>query len=309
MPEGDIVWLTCHRLDRALAGRTLTRSDFRVPSLATTDLAGREVLTAAPRGKHLMIRISGGLTIHSHLRMDGAWRIFAQGRRWAGPGYEIRAVLGVQGIDAVGYRLPVLEVISTERENDVVGHLGPDLLGPDWDADEAVRRLSAQPQRSIGEALLDQRNLAGIGTVYRAEILFLQGIHPRTPVSEVRDLRRICQRVQTIMAGNRGSFDQITTGDRRPGRAHWVYGRAGRPCRRCGSPIEVEEFGPTGQERLSYWCPHCQPAPAGINESADRSGSRVDRQIRRTAARSPRAATPGSSGARPGPDRRQPGSR
>ncbi|SDS82038.1 DNA-formamidopyrimidine glycosylase family protein [Microlunatus soli] len=260
MPEGDIVWLTCRRLHLALAGRALTRSEFRTPALATTDLTGAAVLAVVPRGKHLLIRLSGGYTVHNHLRMDGAWRIYREGRRWAGPSHEIRAVLGVAGATAVGYRLPVLEMIRTDQESAVLGHLGPDLLGADWDIGEAVRRLRTQSARSVGEALLDQRNLAGIGTIYRAEVLFLQGIHPRMPVDRVGDLERLCERAHQLMMSNRGSFDQSTTGDRRPGRTHWVYGRAGRPCRRCGTPIRSEEFGPDNQERLSYWCPHCQPA-------------------------------------------------
>lgn len=261
MPEGDIVWLACRRLDRVLAGNRLTRTEFRIPALATTDLTGREVLAAVSRGKHLLIRLSDGLTVHSHLRMDGAWRIYPEHRQWAGPTHEIRVVLGVAGATAIGYRLPVLEVIRTQREDQVVGHLGPDLLGPDWDADEAVRRLVQQRDRAVGEALLDQRNLAGIGTIYRAEVLFLQGIHPRTPVGQVTDLQRLCDRAHQLMMSNRGGVDQSTTGDRRPGRTHWVYGRAGRPCRRCGKVIMTEHFGPGGQERVSYWCPHCQPLP------------------------------------------------
>lgn len=261
MPEGDIVWRTCTLLHQALAGRSLTRCEFRVPRLATTDLTGTAVTEVVPRGKHLLTRFGNGWTLHSHLQMDGAWRIFADGVRWTGgPAHEIRAVLGVDGSTAVGYRLPVLELIKTDREPDIVGHLGPDLLGPDWDLAEAVRRLRARPDRAVGEALLDQRNLAGIGTVYRAEILFLQGINPRTPVGAVPDLERVCERVRQLMIKNRTGYEQNTTGDRRPGRTHWVYGRGGHPCRRCGTGIMVEEFGPEGRERLSYWCPHCQPA-------------------------------------------------
>jgi endonuclease VIII len=260
VPEGDIVWATCRRLHQALAGKVLTRCEFRIPSLATVDLTGTLVTEVISRGKHLLTRFGNGLTLHSHLQMDGAWRIYPDGRRWSGgPAYEIRAVLGVPGSTAVGYRLPVLELIKTDRESDVLGHLGPDLLGGDWDLAEAVRRIRQRPDRAIGEALLDQRNLAGIGTVYRAEILFLQGTNPRTPVAAVSGLERICERVRQLMIKNRDGFDQNTTGDRRSGRSHWVYGRAGRPCRRCGTPVQVEEFGPTGQERLSYWCPHCQP--------------------------------------------------
>lgn len=263
MPEGDTVWLACQRLHKALAGKTLIRSEFRVPSLATADLTSKIVSEAVSRGKHLLIRTTDGLTVHSHLRMEGSWRIFSAGQRWSGgPRHQIRAILGVEGTTAVGYRLSVLELIKTEREEDVLGHLGPDLLG-DWDIDEAVRRLQSDPERWIGEALLDQRNLAGIGTVYRTEILFLQGVHPRTPVGQVKDLRRICERVRQLMITNiqQGNPRSTTTGNRRLGQTHWVYGLAGHPCRRCGSKIMKEEFGPDGMERVSFWCPTCQPLP------------------------------------------------
>ena len=167
MPEGDSVWRVAARLHAALAGRTLTRCDLRVPRLATTDLTGRAVLDVTPRGKHLLTRFEGGLTLHSHLRMNGAWHVFAAGEPWrGGPAHEIRAVLGTAGHTAVGYRLPVLELLRTAEEDRVVGHLGPDPLGPDWDPERAAANLRAAPGRPLGEALLDQRNLAGIGNVY-----------------------------------------------------------------------------------------------------------------------------------------------
>ncbi len=185
MPEGDTVWRACRRLHGLLAGEQLTRTEFRVPSLATTDLTGVTVRDVTPRGKHQLFRFDNGWTLHTHFRMEGAWRTYPTGRRWSGgPDHEIRAVLGTAATDAVGYRLPVVELLPTADEDDVVGHLGPDLLGPDWDADEALRRLRAQPETSIGEALLDQRNLAGLGTLYRSELLFLQGLHPRTAGGE-----------------------------------------------------------------------------------------------------------------------------
>ena len=188
------MWRACHRLNEVLAGRELTRSEFRVPSLATTDLTGVGVREVISRGKHQLFRLSNDFTLHTHFRMDGAWRIYPCGRRWSGgPVFEIRAVLATSDHDVVGYRLPVIELLPTEVEDTVVGHLGPDLLGPDWNLEEAVRRIAAQPDRTIGEALLDQRNLAGLGTFYRAELLFLHGVHPRTPVHQVRNLRRIVE--------------------------------------------------------------------------------------------------------------------
>ena len=260
MPEGDTVWRTCQRLNEVLAGRELTRSEFRVPTLATTDLTGVGVIEVVSRGKHQLFRFANEFTLHTHLRMDGTWRIYPRGRRRSGgPEFEIRTVLATEGHQAVGYRLPVVELLPTANEDSVVGHLGPDLLGPDWDLDEAVRRTASDPERTIGEALLDQRNLAGIGTFYRAELLFLQGIHPRTPVGQVTNLRRVVQRAQQLLVANRWRAEQSTTGDLRPNRGAYVFERPGQPCRRCGTLILTEEFGPPGQERRSYWCPRCQP--------------------------------------------------
>jgi endonuclease VIII len=262
VPEGDTVWRACHRLNEALAGRVLTRSEFRVPSLAATDLTGVAVREVASRGKHQLFRFSNEFTLHTHFRMDGAWKIYPHGQRWSGgPAFEIRAVLATGDHDAVGYRLPVIELISTAAEDTVVGHLGPDLLGRDWNLEEAVRRIATQPDRPIGEALLDQRNLAGLGAFYRAELLFLQGVHPRTPVRQVRNLERIVERGQLLLQANRWRPEQSTTGDLRPGRRSYVYQRSGQPCRRCGTRIRTEELGPPGEERRSYWCPRCQPGP------------------------------------------------
>ena len=261
MPEGDTVWRSCQRLNAALAGQVLTRCELRVPQLATTDRTGATVAEVVSRGKHQLFRFADGWTLHTHFRMEGTWRIFPRGRPWSGgQEFQIRAVLATAAHDAVGYRLPVVELLPTTEEHTVVGHLGPDLLGPDWDLDEAVRRVTAQPERSIGEALLDQRNLAGIGTLYRSELLFLQGIHPRTPVARVRDVRRVLQRGQQLLHANRWRTEQSTTGDLRAGRSRYVFERPGQPCRRCRTPILTEEFGPRGQERRSYWCPRCQPA-------------------------------------------------
>jgi len=262
VPEGDTVWRACQRLNEVLAGRQLTRSEFRVPTLATTDLAGVTVREVVSRGKHQLFRFANDFTLHTHFRMEGSWRIYSRGRKWTGgPDFQIRAVLATAEHNAVGYRLPVTELVPTADESSVVGHLGPDLLGPDWDLDEALRRISRQPERSVGEALLDQRNLAGIGTFYRAELLFLQGLHPRTPVAAVPNLRRVVQRGQQLLYANRWRPEQSTTGDLRPNKRAYVFERPGQPCRRCGTPIRTEEFGPLGQERRSYWCPRCQPLP------------------------------------------------
>jgi endonuclease-8 len=258
MPEGDVVWQTARRLHEALAGRTLTRSDFRVPRLATASLAGDVVTETASRGKHLLTRTRNGLTVHTHLRMDGNWRVRPAAER-VRDSHQIRLLLANEEWQAVGYQLGVVELIRTSEEDRVTGHLGPDLLGPDWDPAEAVRRLRAAPDRPIGEALLDQRNLAGIGTWFLAEMLFLRGIDPWRPASGVEDLGALVDLGHRLLDANKTRPGHSSTGDTRPGRDSWVYGRAGRACRRCGTPVRRGEQGPPGQERLRFWCPSCQP--------------------------------------------------
>jgi len=260
VPEGDTVWLVARHLDDALGRDVLTRTDFRVPALATTDLAGRTVLGVVPRGKHLLVRVEGGLTLHSRLRMDGAWHLHRPGQRWTGgPDHEVRVVLSTESWDAIGYRLPVLELVETAREDVVVGHLGPDLLDPAFDRDEALRRLMRAPGREIGPALLDQSNLAGIGNIYTAESLFLQRVWPWTPVVDVADLGGLVDRARRLLDANKGHASQSTTGDPRRGHEHWVHRRGGRPCLRCGARIATATQGEPPYDRVTWWCPSCQP--------------------------------------------------
>jgi endonuclease VIII len=259
MPEGDTVWRAARQLHEALAGRVLTGSDFRVPRYATTDLTGRNVSEALPRGKHLLIRVEGGVTVHTHLRMDGSWRIRRAGG-YPPRDHRVRLILANQEWQAVGSRLGIVEVLPTASESRVVGHLGPDLLGPDWDGTEAVRRLVADPGRPAGEALLDQRNLAGIGNVYKAETLFLRGIHPWRPIGQVPDLPGIVELARRMLEANKNRPGRIITGSGGRGEQVWVYGRAGRPCLRCAAPIQRADQGPAPEERVTFWCPRCQPA-------------------------------------------------
>ncbi|MFF5081005.1 DNA-formamidopyrimidine glycosylase family protein [Actinoplanes sp. NPDC000266] len=259
MPEGDTVWNTARVIERAIAGEVLTGSDFRVPQLATTDLSGWTVAESASRGKHLLLRLTRDgdrpLTLHSHLRMDGAWRAYKPGERWTGrPAHLIRVVLKTARAVAVGYHLHEVALWPTADEERQLGHLGPDLLGADWDEAEAVRRIAAHPGTTIAEALLDQRNLAGVGNLYKAETLFLRRLWPWTPVSEVDDLGGTVALAQKLVASNRGRWTQTTTGSLRRGETSFVYGRRAQPCRRCGAAIQKDEKG----ERITYWCPRCQ---------------------------------------------------
>ncbi|HXW45501.1 MAG TPA: DNA-formamidopyrimidine glycosylase family protein [Streptosporangiaceae bacterium] len=258
MPEGDVVWRTARQLHEALAGRVLVLSDFRVPRYATVSLAGRTVTEAVSRGKHLLIRVDGDVTVHTHLRMEGTWRI-GPVRDYLPRDHRVRVVLANETWQAVGRQLGIVEVIRTSREDRAVGHLGPDLLGPDWDIDEAVRRLRAEPGRAIGEALLDQRNLAGIGNLYKAETLFLRGISPWRPVGQIEDLPDLVEVARQLLDANKEHIDQITTGSRVRGQQNWVYGRAGRACRRCGTVIRRADQGDAPEERITFWCPRCQP--------------------------------------------------
>jgi formamidopyrimidine-DNA glycosylase len=259
VPEGDTVHLAARRLDSAFGDEVLTRTDFRVPQLATTDLSGRPIVNVIARGKHLLFRIGEGISLHTHFKMEGSWHIYHHGQRWRGPGFQVRAVLENKDRVAVGFRLAVVELIETSQEDRVVAHLGPDPLGPDWDADEALRRLSLDQSRPVEDALLDQRVMAGPGNVYKCEVCFLRGVHPGTPVGEVEDLSGMVRLVKSLMEANRETGSQITTGDSRRGREHWVYGRANRPCRRCGTGIAKRPQSNGGADRVTYWCPHCQP--------------------------------------------------
>lgn len=302
MPEGDSVWRAAAALHSGLAGRQLLRSDFRVPALATVDLSGRTVQEAVSRGKHLLIRIgpdpstgARAVTLHSHLMMEGRWEIedldplatgsdspgrrrtgasSARSQRRARPKHTIRAVLETAGTRATASSVQQLVIVAREQEDRLVGHLGPDLLAADWSEQhlqEAMRRLLERPDRPIAAALMDQSRLAGIGSIYRCELLFRHRLAPQTPVADVPDLQAVVEDAHELLLRNRDSGPRVTTGDPRPGRQLWVYARERRPCRRCGMPILKRTWDDaagqrdprTGlqapaRERPFYHCPRCQ---------------------------------------------------
>jgi endonuclease-8 len=248
MPEGDTVFHTAETLRKALVGRTLTRCDVRVPRFATVDLTGQVVDEVVSRGKHLFIRV-GPASIHSHLKMDGSWRVSARPLD-----HRVRIVLEAGEIRAVGIDLGVLEILDRQDDEDAVAHLGPDLLGADWDPGVAVTNLMADAARPLAEALLDQRVMAGIGNVYCHELCFVSGRLPTAPVGSLADPQRLVIRAREMLWANRSRWNRCTTGDTRSGRQLWVYGRAGHECRRCGTAIEKDNAG----DRVAYWCPACQ---------------------------------------------------
>ena len=301
MPEGDTVVLAATRLHAALAGQRLLATDFRVPRFATADLRGQVVREVAARGKHLLLRTDAGTTLHSHFKMEGAWHLYRPGERWRGPDFQVRAVLRTEPWVAVGFRLAVCELLPSAREHEVVGHLGPDPLGPDWDPAEAVRRLRADPDRAIGTALLDQRALAGAGNVYKSEVCFLRGVDPWTPVGEVEGLEGMVDLLKRLMEANRTTGSQITTGDTRPGRTSWVAGRAGKPSAAAAPPsarptsqATTPTASPTGARPASRARARPGPAAAEVHPPAQirvndrpamrgprRGGYRPDRVSRR----------------------------
>jgi endonuclease-8 len=254
MPEGDTVFAAAARLREALVGKALTRCDIRVPQFATIDLTGEVVDEVLSRGKHLFIRV-GPASIHSHLKMDGSWQIGTV----RAPSHKIRIILETSTSRASGVDLGVLEVLDRTDDLAAVAHLGPDLLGEDWSAELAAANLLAEPERPMAEALLDQRVMAGVGNVYANELCFVFGLRPVTAVSSLDNPLRVVVQAQKMLWTNRLRRNRTITGNTRRGAELWVYGRAGEPCRRCGTPIATDraQTDKTG-ERVRYWCPSCQ---------------------------------------------------
>jgi endonuclease-8 len=269
VPEGDTVHLTGKRLRAALAGQVLVRGELRHPRLVEHDLAGRTVLDVVSVGKHLFTRFDDARSLHSHLRMDGSWHLYRPGMRWQRPAHQARAVLETAERTAVGFALHDLELMPTAEEHRLVGHLGPDLLDPAWDethAAEALRRFTARGASELGLVLLEQRVMAGVGNLYRAEVCFLRGLSPWTLVRDVPHPAAVVALARELLLRNADRPQQSTTGELGRGREHWVYERGRRRCRRCGTRIRSAEQGDGAYARFVYWCPTCQrgPAPAFV---------------------------------------------
>ena len=260
MPEGDAVRRTARRLDSALVGRQLVTADLRFPKVATVDLVGMTVEPTEVVGKHLLTRLTGAqgsLTLHSHLRMDGRWATCAAAPRpCTGPAWQIRAWLVTEQTQAVGLRLGMLDVVRTKDENRLVGHLGPDILGSDFDPAAAAGRFASSGARPMAEALLDQTVICGLGTIWTAETAFHAGASPWLPSDRAA-------RLEEALATTRASMQRAVAARSGQGLpAYAVYGRAGRPCRRCGTPIRAGRVGKAPTDRVTYWCPTCQPGPS-----------------------------------------------
>jgi endonuclease-8 len=253
MPEGDAVRRSAARLDRALAGQTLVSADLRVPRFATVDLTGGLVLGTHVHGKHLFTRIRGELhlTLHTHLRMDGRWLTGPAGMR-AGPVWQIRVLLANRTSQAVGLRLGIVEVLPTEREHRITDRLGPDILGEMFDASTTAARIREQADRPLVETLLDQSVASGLGTIWAAETAFAARANPWTACAET-DLAEALEQTRTRMRR------AVAAQGRADDPAYRVYGRTGQPCRACGHLIRTGRVGVPPTDRVTYWCPSCQP--------------------------------------------------
>lgn len=267
MPEGDTIFRTAEVLRAALAGRRVTAARAqarpglrRVPDLSR--VVGATVSRVESRGKHLLIGFDNGLTLRSHMRMSGSWHRYRPGERWRRPAHEASAILETAEAVAVAFNTPVVELLTDAdlRRSRSLGELGPDLLAGDFDADEAIRRLRELGTMQLGNALLDQRAVAGIGNVYKSEVCFLELLDPWEPVVAFEDgeLRAALSTARRLLQANTRGGARVTTGSPVRGQGLWVYGRAGQPCRRCGTRIEVARQGELA--RLTYWCPRCQTA-------------------------------------------------
>lgn len=286
MPEGDTVLRTARRLDQALAGRPLVRAELRWPTLGEADLAGRTVAEVVAYGKQILTRIAAAesdspqpriptapavpLTLRSHLRMEGRWYVHARDAEpWpSGNRGSVRAVLGGTEWTAVGTWLGLLDLVPTADEHTLIGHLGPDIMADEFESaglDEAVRKLTADPQRQVGAALLDQTTVAGIGTMYMAEALFVQKVSPWTPIDDV-DLPALLATARRQLLRGAAQAKPTTTGNPRRGMENWVHSRSGRPCQRCGTIIRVAPIGPALKERPAFYCPTCQPGPTPTDD-------------------------------------------
>jgi endonuclease-8 len=273
MPEGDTIFRAARTLHQFMAGHLVTRFESVYPALTRIaddhPVVGRTIESVSAKGKHLLFTFSGDLLLRTHLRMNGSWHIYPAGARWKRPARDMRLLVCTAKACAVGFNIPVAELLSSR---DLARHrelqsLGPDLLGEPFDRSEALRRIRGHGLDPIADVLLNQRVVAGIGNVFKSEILFLAGIHPSTRVASLTepDLERIVAVSREQLAANvldrsqtlSPAFGRRTTRSLDPREKLWVYSRGGKPCRRCGTAIQSDKRGQDA--RVTYWCPACQP--------------------------------------------------
>src|SRR3954469_12859865 len=273
MPEGDTIFRAAATLDRALRGQHVTRftSVFAVLTRVDVDrpLAGRTVESVVARGKHLLMTFSGDLILRTHMRMNGSWHVYPSGAPWKRPSRDMRIVIATADAVAVGFNIPVAEFLTARElaRHPQLRTLGPDLLAGSFDAAAVVDAMRLR-REAIEDVLLDQRVVAGIGNVFKSEILFLAGINPFVAASALTTdaLQKVVAVAREQLKANvlppsrtlSAAFGRRTTRSLNPGEKLWVYGRGGKPCRTCGTPIESRPAGL--HARLTFWCPRCQRA-------------------------------------------------
>jgi len=258
VPEGDTIKRSARALEKALVGKKVRAAVSHVEHLDARSLEGRVVVSVEARGKHLLVRFDDGRALHSHMRMDGTWRLVPPGelkRRANSP--RLRVALDVGDVTAICFDAPTVRLLrkGEEARDARLVALGPDLLADTFDAEEARNRLRRDPNRAIGDAILDQNLLAGVGNIYKSETLFECRVNPFALVSALDDrtLDKIIARARALLSANDGRKRRPTVG---ASARIWVYQRAGRPCRRCGTTIEMKRQGELA--RSTYWCPKCQ---------------------------------------------------
>jgi endonuclease-8 len=270
MPEGDTVFSTARTLHRALAGAQVTAFETRLPQLLSLPVRrgvpGREITSVEARGKHILIAFGQDLTLRTHLRMNGSWHLARPGERWRRPRAHMRIVITTADWLAIGFQIPEAEwlTVSTLARHVVLQALGPDPLGPSFDAHEVIARIASNPGATIVDVLLNQRVIAGLGNVFKSEVLFECRVHPFDRVSDLepetvtalvsssaRALRKNVSERPDGAGGRRTMTNRLNRDE-----TLWVYRRAGKPCHRCGSAIQMRKSGPDA--RSTYWCPSCQ---------------------------------------------------
>lgn len=269
MPEGDTYVQAARRLRPVLVGKRV-EGVRGVPGIRrrADSIIGATVESIRTHGKHLLIDLSVGLTIHTWLGMPGSWRVYRRGVAWREDPGAARLVLETDEHAAVCFSAPTVEVERRRVIDHRLRHLGPDLLDPALDLDEVRKRLSLLPAETpLSTAILDQRVVAGIGNEYACEALFLEARHPTEPLGAagIDAAIGLIERARRLMVPNLGRTRRVTTGNRYQGA--WVFERTGRPCRRCGSIIEGGRVGGGDRARVAYWCPRCQatsPEPSGV---------------------------------------------
>jgi endonuclease-8 len=275
MPEGDTIYRTARTLQRALAGHVVARFESVLPALTRVaedrPVVGRSVESVSSRGKHLLITLTGDLILHTHMRMNGSWHLYRPGERWQRPRDDMRLLIATDTFVAVGFNVPVAEWLSAR---DLARHrelalLGPDPLAAAFDPSEVLTRLRTLASTAIGDALLNQRAIAGVGNVLKSEILFVAGVHPFAPVASLDDaaVAQVIDVARELLTANvlepsqalNAGFGRRTTRSMNPAAKLWVYSRGGKPCRRCGALIQARKTGLDA--RITFWCPRCQAPP------------------------------------------------